>query len=104
MTKKHNRARYNFHPRTNPTDEQLEKMAKETRRLVKTFSAPGVAHLLKSEGIQITRQGVNVWLARGRISAFAAHKICQHKDVQEKGFTRESLRPDVPVWYIDGEE
>ncbi|CAL9987432.1 hypothetical protein VPHD81_0074 [Vibrio phage D81] len=95
---------YNFHPRTSPTEEQLVEMKKETRRLVSAFSAPGVAHLLKLEGITITRQGVNVWLARGRISAYAAHKICQHKDVREKGFTRESLRPDVPVWYIDGEE
>lgn len=92
-----------FSPVTNPTDEQLVAMKEEVTRLIKTFSARGVSYMLNLNGFKVKTGAVNVWLHRGRISAMAAHVICKHKDVQEKGFTRESLRPDVPFWYIDHE-
>lgn len=91
-----------FQPHTNPTDEQLVQMKEQLNRLVKIFGSRGLVYLLKQQ--KLTVNNIGIWKARGRISALAAHEICKHKDVQSQGFTREGLRPDVMVWYIDDEE
>ena len=83
-------------PETDPTPEQLEQMAAELDRLIKTFSKPGLTALTK-----ITSATITQWMARGRVSAQAAHEICKIKQIKAQGFTREKLRPDVGFWYID---
>lgn len=95
---------YFFMPHTDPSDKQKQIMEKEIKRLVKEFTSRGLSFLLKKQGLTISRQGVSAWVKRGRISAYAAHKVCQLDVVKAKGFTREGLRPDVPVWYIEDEE
>lgn len=86
-----------FKPRTNPTPEQLKKMADETERLIATFSAPGLAKI----GGELQRATVQEWKNRGRVSAQWANDLCKNKIISDAGFTRESLRPDVPYWYVD---
>ncbi len=83
-------------PETDPTPEQLEQMKGEVERLIKTFSVPGLSALTKISGATIAQ-----WRERGRISAQAAHEICQLKQISAHEFTRERLRPDVAFWYVD---
>lgn len=83
-------------PRTNPTDEQLEAMAESLSRLVSRFSVPGLSALTG-----IGQQAIREWVKRGRISAQAANDICKLPEISGAGFTRETLRPDVPYWYAD---
>lgn len=83
-------------PDTNPTPSEVKAMRKEIDRLINSFSIVGLAHLTGK-----TSQTINNWRARGRISATAAHEVCQIEEIKALGFTRESLRPDVKFWYIE---
>lgn len=87
-----------FKPKTNPTSAQLKAMRDECERLVATFSVPGVA---KIGGESLSRAMVQEWKTRGRVSAHWANILCKNKLIRDAGFTRESLRPDVPFWYVD---
>lgn len=82
-------------PDTDPTDDQIEQMKAQVERLVSVFTATGIASISGN-----SRQTVNNWIARGRISAQAAHEVCQLPEVAAHGFTRELMRPDVKFWYI----
>ena len=91
----------NMRPMTKANDKQLTAMKEEVDRLISTFGATGVAHLVQvSEGKQgkVTVDAVRKWGQRGRISATMAHKLCKLDVVKDAGFTRESLRPDVKSW------
>ena len=85
-------------PQTNPTETELEQMQTELMRLLEEITAPGLKALFG-----YTAQTVCVWKNRGRISAEAANEICKHKEIKRRGFTRESLRPDVKFWIQDHE-
>jgi len=80
-------------PNTKPTPEQLKQMQSEIDKLVELFTVAGLSHLAGEPA-----QNVRNWQKRGRISATAAHRVCQLKVVSSVGFTREKLRPDVPSW------
>lgn len=82
-------------PETDPTPEQLTQMREQIEKLVSIFTMTGLASITGN-----SRQTVNGWLARGRVSAQAAHHMCQLDEVKAHGFTRESIRPDVKFWYI----
>jgi len=82
-------------PDTAPTDDQLIQMKEQVEKLVGIFTATGIASISGN-----SRQTVNNWIARGRISAQAAHEVCKLDEVSAHGFTRESMRPDVKFWYI----
>lgn len=81
-------------PRTKPTPEQLEQMKKEIKRLTDTF---GFVPLGRALGVPVST--ISAWSAKGKISAQAANDICKHEFIKKEGFTRESLRPDVKIWY-----
>lgn len=83
-------------PDTNPTPEQKKQMAEQAKSLVARFSAVGLAHITG-----YSAPAIRMWVTRGRVSASAANKICKYDPVKKAGFTRESLRPDVPYWYVD---
>lgn len=82
-------------PETDPTPEQLQQMREQIEKLVSIFTMTGLASITGN-----SRQTVNGWLARGRVSAQAAHHMCQLDEIKAHGFTRESIRPDVKFWYI----
>lgn len=82
-------------PDTDPTDDEFKQMKSQVERLVSVFTATGIASISGN-----SRQTVNNWIARGRISAQAAHEVCQLPEVSAQGFTRELMRPDVKFWYI----
>lgn len=81
-------------PRTNPTQEQLESMATETKRLTNTFGFTPLSKLTK-----IPISTISGWAAKGMVSAEAAIILCQYDEIKAEGFTKESLRPDVKIWY-----
>lgn len=83
-------------PRTNPTEKEKARMKQELERLLDTVTAPALKIMFG-----YSAQKVGTWKQRGRISATAAHEICQHEQIKKRGFTRESLRPDVKFWTQD---
>ena len=83
-------------PETQPTPEEAKTMKSEVDRLISMFSIVGLSSLTGRSSQVITG-----WRARGRISATAAHEICQLPEIKALGFTREGMRPDVKYWYID---
>lgn len=86
-------------PETNPTKEESAEMRAEVDRLIQMFSIVGLASLTGRSS-----QTINGWKSRGRVSATAAHEICQLEEIKALGFTREKLRPDVKYWYIDNQK
>lgn len=83
-------------PETQPTPEEEKTMKAEVDRLISMFSIVGLSSLTGRSS-----QVIVSWRARGRISATAAHEICQLPEIKALGFTREGMRPDVKYWYID---
>lgn len=81
-------------PRTNPTDKEILLMKSETKRLTDTF---GFTPLSKLTGIPIAT--ISGWSSKGKVSADAAIKLCDFDEVRKEGFTKESLRPDIKIWY-----
>lgn len=82
-------------PRTNPDVAQIMNMQKETSRLI--FELGGLAMAARILGVKYyTLSG---WRTRGRVPAAAANEICRLDAVKKKGFTRESLRPDILCWW-----
>ena len=88
-----------FNPRTNPTDKQAKQMADSLEAAIALFGTSGLAHLCN-----VKPSAVRVWRKRGRISATAANALSKTEYGVFYGFTREEMRPDVMVWYIDGKE
>lgn len=88
--------RSTFQPRTKPTDQQRIQAKAELERLVSVFGRKGVESLCGR-----VNGAVGQWVLKGMISASAAHELCKLDVVKNEGFTREGLRPDVRVWYID---
>ena len=88
-----------FNPRTNPTKSQLAQMKQKLEFAIDTFGVSGFAHLCDVKPV-----AVRAWRLRGRISATAANTFCKTHQAKEWGFTREEMRPDVLVWYIDSKE
>ena len=89
----------NFKPATNPTLAQLGMMHIQIESLIQHYGISGLAHLCDVEPVT-----VRSWRVRKRISATAAHELCKLERVKNDGFTREKLRPDVKVWYLDQKE
>lgn len=85
-----------FRPPVKLSGDQVEQAKSEMLRLIETFGPSGLAYLMgASTGAVFTMK------SRGYISAQAAHELCKMDTVKNEGFTREKLRPDVKVWYID---
>lgn len=95
LTKEAKLMQQKIRPETQPTDDQLVQMKAQIERMVSIFTITGIASITGN-----SRQTVSGWLSRGRISAQAAHEICQLPEIKAHGFTRENVRPDVKFWYI----
>jgi len=101
---------------TKPTEKEIEKMMKETHRLIEIFRP--LSNLQKmindkldkldaDESLKIRYQNgrnnaINNWLVYGKIPYHYVDVLVRIDEVAAEGFTRESLRPDVKAWHLKG--
>lgn len=93
-------------PKTKATLENLEAMRAETQRLFEVFGGPSGLSFVCCEHYKGTehegkfrRLTAGQWAFRGRVSADAAYLMDSVPKLARAGFSKESLRPDVVVWY-----
>ena len=92
-------------PKTERNPSTVEHMKAETKRLMNAFGGPsGLSKMLRAhyQGTEheskFKRLTVGQWSSRGRVSAEGAVLMEAVPLIACSGFTRESLRPDVPDW------
>lgn len=86
----------NIRPRTKVTKKEAAKIQKITKVFFDKFSPTFLASKCNIKKTTIQTQKSIL-----KISPKSAHEYCLIKEVAEAGYTRESLRPDVLVWYGD---
>lgn len=82
-------------PVTKPTAKQIAQMKTQLVRLINEFGRVDISIMTSCDHATLRS-----WRLRGRISAKAAHTICEYEAVKNAGFTREILRPDVECWDV----
>ncbi len=82
-----------YRPRVRLTKKQKVQVKKETDRLFEEIGTQQLALLL-----DMKPTALNMMKARGYVGGEAVLKLCKIKAITDRGFTRESLRPDVIAW------
>jgi len=78
------------------TPEEIKKAQKNA--LGKLWRIFGFNKSLMAEQLNTSRQTVNQWFKKGRISATFAILASEHELVKGK-ITKEEMRPDVKEWF-----
>ena len=84
-------------PRMGVNEEHVTQAKSELDRLI---AHCGGTQTALAEKLDISRQAVHKWVKRGYISASTAATVAEIAEFKSAGFSRESLRPDVAIWYL----